>query len=105
MSILSHQKRREDRLTVTVGIARCAVRIPRLRDGVPTIVRCAVVSLFLWAAPVYAHETPFTSATISGLGARNICSAAMSGRISAIACTREASPKLTLFVGASFGAV
>src|SRR5436309_14049856 len=105
MSILSHQKRREDRLTVTVGMARCAVRIPRLRDGVPTIVRCALVSLFLWAAPVYAQETPFTSATISGLGARNIGSAAMSGRISAIAGTREPSGKITLFVGSASGGV
>src|SRR6266436_160689 len=105
MSILSHQKRREDRLTVTVGMARCAVRIPRLRDGVPTILRCALVSLFLWAAPVYAQETPFTSATISGLGARNIGSAAMSGRISAIAGTREPSGKITLFVGAASGGV
>src|SRR5206468_4303754 len=105
MSILSHQKRREDRLTVTVGIARCAVRIPRLRDGVPTIVRCALVSLFLWAAPVYAQETPFSSATISGLGARNIGSAAMSGRISAIAGTKEPSGKITLFVGAASGGV
>src|SRR5439155_4330689 len=105
MRTLSHQKRREDRLTVMVGMARCAIGIPRLRDGVPTIVRCAVVSLFLWAAPVYAKETPFTSATISGLGARNIGSAAMSGRISAIAGTREPSGKITLFVGAASGGV
>src|SRR2546430_13654624 len=105
MRTLSHQKRREDRLTVMVGMARCAIGIPRLRDGVPTIVRCALVSLLLWAARVYAQETPFTSATISGLGARNIGSAAMSGRISAIAGTREPSGKITLFVGAASGGV
>src|SRR5438128_9912847 len=52
-----------------------------------------------------AQETPFTSATISGLGARNIGSAAMSGRISAIAGTREPSGKITLFVGAASGGV
>src|SRR5947208_16518707 len=103
MRTLSHQKRPEDRLTVTVGMARCAVQTPQ--RGVPTIVRCALVSLFLWAAPVYAQETPFTSATISGLGARNIGSAAMSGRISAIAGTREPSGKITLFVGAASGGV
>src|SRR2546427_5830567 len=103
MRTLSHQKRPEDRLTVTVGMARCAVRTPQ--RGVPTIVRCVLVSLFLWAAPVYAQETPFTSATISGLGARNIGSAAMSGRISAIAGTREPSGKITLFVGAASGGV
>ena len=48
---------------------------------------------------------PFNSATISGLGARNIGSAAMSGRISAIAGTREPSGKVTLFVGAASGGV
>src|SRR5947199_8464904 len=54
----------------------------------------------------YAQEQPgFTSATISGLGARNIGSAAMSGRISAIAGTREPSGKITLFVGAASGGV
>jgi len=54
----------------------------------------------------YAQEQPaFTSATISGLGARNIGSAAMSGRISAIAGTHEPSGKITLFVGAASGGV
>ena len=48
---------------------------------------------------------PFNSATISGLGARNIGSAAMSGRISAIAGVREPSGKVTLFVGAASGGV
>jgi len=52
-----------------------------------------------------AEETQFNSATISGLGARNIGSAAMSGRISAIAGTREPSGKITLFVGAASGGV
>src|SRR5437868_8168696 len=53
----------------------------------------------------YAQEAPCSSATISGLGARNIGSAAMSGRISAIAGTREPSGKITLFVGAASGGV
>jgi photosystem II stability/assembly factor-like uncharacterized protein len=52
-----------------------------------------------------AEEAPFNSATISGLGARNIGSATMSGRISAIAGTREPSGKITLFVGAASGGV
>jgi photosystem II stability/assembly factor-like uncharacterized protein len=52
-----------------------------------------------------AEETSFASATISGLGARNIGSAAMSGRISAIAGTREPSGKITLFVAAASGGV
>src|SRR6516162_4396388 len=54
----------------------------------------------------HAQEQPaLTSSTISGLGARNIGSAAMSGRISAIAGTHEPSGKITLFVGAASGGV
>ena len=52
-----------------------------------------------------AQEAPFRSATISGLGARNIGSATMSGRVSCIAGMREPSGKLTLFVGAASGGV
>src|SRR5438270_6698203 len=54
---------------------------------------------------IHAEEPAFSSATISGLGARNIGSAAMSGRISAIAGTREPSGKITLFIGAASGGV
>ena len=53
----------------------------------------------------FPQQAPFNSSTISGLGARNIGSAAMSGRISAIAGMREASGKITLFVGAASGGV
>jgi photosystem II stability/assembly factor-like uncharacterized protein len=52
-----------------------------------------------------ADQAPFNSATISGLGVRNIGSAAMSGRISAIAGMKEPSGKITLFVGAASGGV
>src|SRR6202171_4403197 len=52
-----------------------------------------------------ADQGPYDSSTISGLGARNIGSATMSGRISAIAATREASGKITLFAGAASGGV
>jgi photosystem II stability/assembly factor-like uncharacterized protein len=52
-----------------------------------------------------AQQAPFNSSTISGVGARNIGSAAMSGRISAIAGTKEPSGKITLFVGAASGGV
>src|SRR6266478_1717146 len=62
-------------------------------------------ALFLCAMTSQAEETPYNSASISGLGARNIGSAAMSGRISAIAGTREPSGKITLFVGAASGGV
>src|SRR5437016_6862753 len=64
------------------------------------------VCLITVSSPTFgANETPYNSATISGLGARNIGSAAMSGRISAIAGVREASGKITLFVGAASGGV
>ena len=45
------------------------------------------------------------SGTISGLGARNIGSAAMSGRISALAGFNDESGKVTLFVGSASGGV
>ena len=54
----------------------------------------------------HAQQPPaFNSGTISGLGARNIGSAAMSGRIAAIAGVHEPSGKITLFVGAASGGV
>src|SRR4029453_19645225 len=77
-------------------------------QGVPTMVRCvlALFSLLLLSAILCSAENaPFSSATISGLGARNIGSATMSGRISAIAGKREPSGKVTLFVGAASGGV
>jgi photosystem II stability/assembly factor-like uncharacterized protein len=45
------------------------------------------------------------SGVISGLGARNIGSAAMSGRIAALAGYNDASGKVTLFVGSASGGV
>ncbi|MEO6871749.1 MAG: sialidase [Chthoniobacterales bacterium] len=51
------------------------------------------------------QQVPYSSATISGLGARNIGSATMSGRIAAIDAHREKSGKLTIFIGAASGGV
>src|SRR5438046_7763627 len=62
-------------------------------------------ALFLCTVPCCADQPLYSSATISGLGARNIGSATMSGRISAIAGTREPSGKVTLFIGAASGGV
>jgi photosystem II stability/assembly factor-like uncharacterized protein len=62
-------------------------------------------ALMLCAIVSQAEEAPYGSATVSGLGVRNIGSAAMSGRISAVAGTREPSGKITLFVGAASGGV
>src|SRR5215472_13362655 len=66
---------------------------------------CLTVLLCLSPFSARADQPLFSSTTISGLGARNIGSAAMSGRISAIAGTREPSGKITLFVGAASGGV
>lgn len=47
----------------------------------------------------------YDSGAISGLGARNIGSAAMSGRIAALDGVREKNGKVTLYVGAASGGV
>ncbi|MBA2743732.1 MAG: sialidase, partial [Chthoniobacterales bacterium] len=52
-----------------------------------------------------ADQAPYGSGTVSGLGARNIGSAAMSGRVSAIAANREPSGKITIFAAAASGGV
>src|SRR3978361_1455586 len=52
-----------------------------------------------------AEQAPYNSSTVSGLGARNIGSAAMSGRVSAIAASHEPNGKGTIFVGAASGGV
>ena len=54
---------------------------------------------------VAQDQAPYSSATISGLGARNIGSAAMSGRVSALAAHKQENGKTTLFVGAASGGV
>ena len=56
-------------------------------------------------APASAPSIKFDSATVSGLGARNIGSATMSGRIAAIAARHEDDGRTTLFVGAASGGV
>ena len=58
----------------------------------------------LLAFSARAQDVKFDSDTISGLGARNIGSAAMSGRIAAIATVKE-SGRLTVYVGAASGGV
>src|SRR5882757_969060 len=112
MRILNHQKRREDARTKAGRL--CALRkLSRKRTNVCLdFARSAfggvlpsLSFLLLGIISCWAEEAPFKSATISGLGARNIGSATMSGRISAIAGTREPSGKITLFVGAASGGV
>ena len=63
-----------------------------------------VLSGGLWAAAATAAPD-IDSGTISGLGARNIGSAAMSGRISALAGFSDPAGKINLFVGAASGGI
>src|SRR2546430_5831348 len=73
-------------------------------------IRCfaAVTIVFvvtmIFAGPVPAQDAKFDADTISGLGARNIGSAAMSGRVAAIAAVKE-NGRLTVYVGAASGGV
>ena len=57
------------------------------------------------AQPRAAATAVFDSGAISGLGARNIGSAAMSGRIAALAGYDDDSGKVVLFVGSASGGV
>ena len=56
------------------------------------------------AAQTSGSAVKFDSDTISGLGARNIGSAAMSGRIAAVDAVREGN-RLTIYVGSASGGV
>src|SRR5436190_23726220 len=72
-----------------------------MRLFIPASICLIVVS----SASFGANDAPYNSGTISGLGARNIGSATMSGRISAIGGVKESSGKITLFVCAASGGI
>ena len=64
-----------------------------------------VVAILLAAAlPVGAQQAKVDSDAISGLGARNIGSATMSGRVTSVAAVRE-NGRLTVYIGAASGGV
>ena len=65
----------------------------------------SALCLCVSAAGAQSAAPAIDSSTISGLGARNIGSAEMSGRISALAGRQEKDGKITLFVGAASGGV
>jgi hypothetical protein len=70
-----------------------------------TISRLLSLGLFFLSVVASAQQvTKFDAATISGLPARNIGSATMSGRIAAIAAVNE-NGRLTLFAGSASGGV
>src|SRR5437016_4264482 len=78
---------------------------PTLPAVGPYHIASAILLFCFVSIAAYAQEAPYNSSTISGLGMRNIGSARMSGRISAIAGTKEPSGKITLMVGAASGGV
>ncbi len=63
-----------------------------------------IVTIFAAAAALAQAPVKVDSETISGLGARNIGSAAMSGRIAAIDAVWEG-PRLTVYIGSASGGV
>ena len=67
-----------------------------------TVVFLAAFALVSPAA--LAQQPKFDSDAISGLGARNIGSATMSGRISALAAVKEKG-RLTIYIGSASGGV
>lgn len=64
----------------------------------------AMASMAVAQAPSTISAAKVDSETISGLGARNIGSAAMSGRVAAVAAVHEGN-RLTIYVGAASGGV
>jgi photosystem II stability/assembly factor-like uncharacterized protein len=62
-----------------------------------------VAMTLLWSH-AHAQELKFDSDAISGLGARNIGSATMSGRVSALTAVKEGG-RLTVYIGAASGGV
>src|SRR6202166_4223528 len=71
--------------------------------------RCLVLAVYIatgaFSAPyLRAQEVRYDSDSISGLGARNIGSATMSGRIAALTAVKE-NGRITVYVGAASGGV
>ena len=69
-----------------------------------SVVVLLAVHLVLPSPRLFAQDPKFDSDTISGLGARNIGSATMSGRVSALTAVREEG-RLTVYIGAASGGV
>lgn len=65
----------------------------------------AFATIAIAAAAEPASAPRYDSGVVSGLGARNIGSAAMSGRISALAAHNDKDGKTTVYVGAASGGV
>lgn len=74
------------------------------KSVVTTIGALILLATFSFPDSLLAQEVKFDSDSISGLGARNIGSAAMSGRVSALSAVKEDS-RLTVYIGAASGGV
>jgi photosystem II stability/assembly factor-like uncharacterized protein len=69
------------------------------------LVLAACIAIGAFSAPyLRAQEVKYDSDSISGLGARNIGSAVMSGRIAALTAVKE-NGRITVYVGAASGGV
>src|ERR1700738_1526408 len=81
-----------------------------LMNNLSKSAKCGLALVAAVSGNVFAQTTPVTGAakvdseTISGLGARNIGSAAMSGRGAAIAAVHEGN-RLTVYLGSASGGV
>ncbi len=76
-----------------------------MRKFIVTIVGVfALLAAFLFPAQLAAQDAKFDSDSISGLGARNIGSAAMSGRVSALTAVKE-DGRLSVYIGAASGGI
>jgi photosystem II stability/assembly factor-like uncharacterized protein len=64
-----------------------------------------MIAALLTTMLLTATDAPFDEASFAGLGARNIGSAAMSGRISAMAAARQKDGRLRIYIGAASGGV
>src|SRR5271163_4002149 len=69
-----------------------------------TFLTTAMVLAGIFVPAALAQEAKFDSDTISGLGARNIGSATMSGRVAALTAVKE-DGRLTVYIGSASGGV
>ena len=80
------------------------LRYPFRKSVAAAVGLLVLVSTFLLPGNLAAQDAKFDSDAVSGLGARNIGSAAMSGRVSALTAVKE-DGRLTVYIGAASGGV
>src|SRR5215469_17188933 len=97
---------------IPVSLSRRCRKIPQKRIEDLSMARFArgcftalfVMTSTLSVPQLFAQGGKFDSDTISGLGARNIGSATMSGRVAALTAVKE-NGRLTVYIGAASGGV